>query len=398
MPLSQREYRPAVPVMFVEGERVYNIYTSLCTWSYQNNWFIYVECVRVSLECPLLSVCRSLHSPYTSHTSSLCLSISISHLSLSLSLSLSVCVYIACDCQRNCPNIAATHGRRVQGIAGGRGIVLLAIIELNSKIWAIDLQAFAIRGDTTIKLTMAKHARICCKWGRRDRERGIIMGECYGITWNGNTWNGARKLITSPERDTTRGRRLCARVVRAVCAAEFRSQQVQLVELPSLTALGSCNCIRHIFRQLWLQWGITVNVHDGISCSTLIDWHNFCLVSCNAPSPPIHPLCMQQTRQSNPSTMWVQIYAAAFVCASLSVRVWECCTILFTLHITHLMSLPLLQCQCQCHVACGMRYAEGGNWFGTCAIAQGPRGVCVCLCLCPRMWRLARLQIIHSIL
>lgn len=120
------------------------------------------------------------------------------------------------------------------------------------------------------------------------RERGIIMGECYGITWNGNTWNGARKLITSPERDTTRGRRLCARVVRAVCAAEFRSQQVQLVELPSLTALGSCNCIRHIFRQLWLQWVITVNVHDGISCSTLIDWHNFCLVSCSAPSPP-HP-------------------------------------------------------------------------------------------------------------
>lgn len=55
-------------------------------------------------------------------------------LTLTFTPSLSVCVYIACDCLRNCPNIAATHGRRVQGATGGRGIVLLAIIELNSKI------------------------------------------------------------------------------------------------------------------------------------------------------------------------------------------------------------------------------------------------------------------------
>lgn len=173
----------------MRGERVYNIYTSLCTCSHRNNWFIYVECVRVPLECSLLPVCRSLHS-LLPHSHSHCLSVCL-------------CLH----CLRNCPNIAATHGCRVQGITGGRGIVLLAIIELNSKIWAIDLQAFAIRGDTTIKLTMAKHTRFCRgKKRHRERGRGIIMGECYGITWNGNASNGARKLITSPERDTTRGR------------------------------------------------------------------------------------------------------------------------------------------------------------------------------------------------
>lgn len=40
----------------------------------------------------------------------------------------------------------------------------------------------------------------------------------------------------------------------------------------------------------------------------------------------------------------------------------------------------MLQCQCQCHLACGKRKVQGGNWVGTCGIAQGPRGVCVCLC------------------
>lgn len=275
MPLSQREYRPAVPVMFVEGERVYNIYTSLCTWSYQNNWFIYVECVRVSLECPLLSVCRSLHSPYTSHTSSLCLSISISHLSLSLSLSLSVCVYIACDYQRNCPNIAATHGRRVQGIAGGRGIVLLAIIELNSKIWAIDLQAFAIRGDTTIKLTMAKHARICCKWGRRgggtERERDYYGGMLWHhMKWKHLKWrkkidNIARKRHDTRQATVCEGSSSskCSRVsfsASATCGAAlaYGLRQLQLhsahLQATVTTVRHNCKCTRwHQLQHLdWL--------------------------------------------------------------------------------------------------------------------------------------------------
>lgn len=126
--------------------------------------------------------------------------------SLSLSLSLPLCLFVftlPTQLSKHCGHPRASCSKH----HGGRGIVLLAIIELNSKIWAIDLQAFAIRGDTTIKLTMAKHTRFCRgKKRHRERGRGIIMGECYGITWNGNASNGARKLITSPERDTTRGR------------------------------------------------------------------------------------------------------------------------------------------------------------------------------------------------
>lgn len=185
---------------------------------------------------------------------------------------LSVCLCL--HCLRNCPNIAATHGCRVQGITGGRGIVLLAIIELNSKIWAIDLQAFAIRGDTTIKLTMAKHTRFCRGKKRpRERGRGIIMGECYGITWNGNASNGARKLITSPERDTTRGREA------TVCEVRSSSKWSRV----SLTATATiCWAALALgLRQLQLQWehlkATVTTVSGNCKCTRwtqlqLVDW------------------------------------------------------------------------------------------------------------------------------
>lgn len=214
--------------------------------------------------------------------SSLC-SLHLPLLTLTLSLSLSVCVYIACDCQRNCPNIAATHGRRVQGIAGGRGIVLLAIIELNSKIWAIDLQAFAIRGDTTIKLTMAKHARICCKGGegKRDRERDYYGGMLWhNMKWNHLKWrkkidNIARKRHDTRQAPVCEGSSSskCSRVsfsvtatCRAALALGLRQLQLHSAHLKATvtTVRQNCKCTR--WQQLQhLAW-LTLLLPGQVQC------------------------------------------------------------------------------------------------------------------------------------